>query len=45
MVQLILMMLTILIQLLIKDSTTAGADAALTLNENLTTAMQSKLHY
>ena len=29
--------------IVIKDSTTAGADAALTLNENLTTAMQSKL--
>ena len=29
--------------IIIKDSTTAGADAALTLNENLTTAMQSKL--
>ena len=29
--------------IVIKDSTTAGADADLTLNENLTTAMQSKL--
>jgi Ca2+-binding RTX toxin-like protein len=29
--------------IIIKDSTTAGSDVALTLNENLTTAMQSKL--